>query len=136
MSSAQGLGKKAVFNLLNTDAPTLALATGGIFSTQVRQGASPPYILITEEGVRPQDGKSDAAGSGASTNIHLLTVSCYAREETELNNLAAAVDVVLNHFEGTANGVIVDDIRFINSDTDWVENIHFSDLDFEVWTKK
>lgn len=136
MSSAQGLGKKAVKYILSNAAAVTTLATGGIYTTQIRQGYTAPYLLITEEAIRPQDGKSDAAGSGASTNIHSITVSVYAKTETELNALAAAVDIALNHQEGTFNGVEVDDIRFINSDTDWVIDLHFTDMDFEVWTKK
>lgn len=136
MSSAQGLGKKAVKNILTNAAAVTAIATGGIYSTQVRQTKAPPYILIDEEGMRPQDTKSDTAGSGASVNVHFLTVTAYAKNEGVMNNLAAAIDEALNHYTGTANGVTVADIRFINGDGGWVEDIHFLDMDWEVWTKK
>lgn len=133
--SAQSLGEKAAYSLLNVGSIT-TIATGGVYVTQVKQKKGFPQVLITEEGVRPQDTKSDAQGVGATTNIHFMTISCYAKSNDILASLRQAVDLILNHFSGTTNSVVVDDIRFINSDTDWVEDIKFADMDYEIWTKQ
>ena len=134
--SAQGKAKRAIYYKLKNTSAVTAIATGGIHQTQIKQKSVPPFVLITEEGISPQDTKTDAVGTGATTNLHYLTVSCYARTELLLNNLAAAVDAALNHLSGTIDTIVVDDCRFVNSNTDAVEDIHYTDMDFEVWTNQ
>lgn len=134
--SSQGLGIKAVYNILANASGVTSIATGGVYSYNINQGAAPPYILITEEEVTPEDTKSDIAGTGAKTHRHYLTISAYSKKRSTTESLSAAIDTALNHYSGTANSVVVGDIRYQGSGGGYAESIYYKNMDYEVWTKQ
>jgi hypothetical protein len=116
--SRTGVGK-AIYSILGADATVTGLLGSGnalrVYPIQAPQNAALPFVVYTKVANDPQDTKD-----GQAVDHIRIQIDVYASTYSNLEDVSAAVDGALNLYRGTANGVVVDEIRY-ETENDTVE---------------
>ena len=113
---------KLTYSLLSGDATIAGFVGTKIFPVQVPQDTGFPAIVYQHDSQVPtniKDGPSPLDVVG-------LVVTIYADNYSDAQDIATSVRRILDHFQGTVEGVTVDKISFAGQeDNDFVEDYGF-----------
>jgi len=102
--------EKAIYYLLSNDPTVSGLVGTRIFPDMATQGAVYPFVVYSTEQTQPSDTK-DGPSVLDVVSISILT---FAKSHITALEIAAAIRAELDRYGGTAAGVDIQSVRFVN----------------------
>jgi hypothetical protein len=113
---------KLTYSLLSNDATLTGIVGSKIFPVQVPQDTSFPAITYQHDSVVPTNMKDGPS----PLDVVGLVIIAYAQSYAVANSIMSRVRTLLDHYQGTVEGVTVDKISFAGqSDNDFVDETGF-----------
>lgn len=108
---------KAVYNLLSNDAAITAIVGTNIFPRVADMSATYPMVIYKRSDA--DHVESTTGSSGLATG--LMAIECYSKDFNESRDLCEKVRLLLQGYNGTAAGVVVQHSSLVSDDDDDIQ---------------
>lgn len=125
---------KAIYSILSNHNSVTNIVSNRVYPVRAYNDAPFPYVVYTLISNDPVNEKHRVS----TADIVSFQVSCFANNHEQAADLSEAVREALEKQSGTFNGIEVEDIAVISTNTGFDEDqdVHHIPLDFELFINR